>query len=232
MSERGRNSGTYQASRGGVVCLLAQAPEPGRVNTRLAPILGSSWASELAAAFMVDAWDTVSRLTGVHRVLVLTGCAPLPELSPEPEIWFQGDPDASDPAARVEAAFQQALAGAEWVLGLRSDAPGLPLELLEQGRRALAAGADAVLGPSQDGWYALGVRRCPDGLLRSLSFSGVGAAEELEQRLANAGLNVTRLPPWRRVDEPADLARLRAELVSGAIEAGATSKALRRSALR
>lgn len=232
MSERGRNSGTYQASRAGVVCLFAQAPEPGRVNTRLAPILGSSWASELAAAFIVDAWETINRLAGVRGVLALTGTAPLPDLSPEPEIWLQGDPDASDPGVRVEATFRRALAGAEWVLGLRSEAPGLPLELLEEGRRVLAAGADAVIGPSDYGWYALGLRHCPDGLLQNVSFSGAGAAEEVEQRLASAGLRVRRLPPWQRVDEPSDLARLRAELLSGAIQAGATSKALRRSALR
>lgn len=79
--------------------------------------------------------------------------------SPRP----QGEGDLG---SRLENALRRALAGgkpAAIVIG--TDSPDLPAELLDAARAALKD-ADAVLGPSADGgFYLIGLRSCPEGLL-------------------------------------------------------------------
>jgi uncharacterized protein len=214
----------------GLLCVFAKAPEPGRVKTRLAPVLGAAWAAELAEAFLVDTWSKVTELTSVQPVLVLSGESRLPALDPEPTIWHQGDGDLG---ARLERAFRSGLGVAPWVIAIGTDSPGLPLGHIEAACAALNDGASAVLGPSEDGgYYLIGLRSCPDGLLRDLPWSTPDVFALTLERLRARHIDSVVLPSWFDVDQPADLARLRQELTAGRIEAPATLEVLRRRSSR
>ncbi|HLV19562.1 MAG TPA: TIGR04282 family arsenosugar biosynthesis glycosyltransferase [Polyangiaceae bacterium] len=214
----------------GIVCVFAKAPEPGRVKTRLAPVLGAAWAADLAGAFLVDTWHNIVDLPSARPVLVLSGAGRLPELHPPPTIWPQGDGDLG---ARLERGLRCALASAPWALAIGTDSPGLPRQRIEDACAALSSGAPSVIGPSEDGgYYLIGLRRCPEGLFDDLPWSTSQVFAHTVERLRRHRLDPVVLDAWYDVDEPSDLARLRSDLVSGAIEAEATLKALRRKARR
>jgi glycosyltransferase A (GT-A) superfamily protein (DUF2064 family) len=89
------------------------------------------------------------------------------------------------------------------------DTPQVTAELLDSDWE----GADAVLGPSEDGgFWAIGLR-CghPSGLFDAIpmSTSRTGAAQLA--RLVNSGLSVKLLQPLRDVDRPADAEQVAAE---------------------
>ncbi|MBK6404775.1 MAG: DUF2064 domain-containing protein [Holophagales bacterium] len=141
--------------------------------------------------------------------------------------WAQGDGDLGDRLSRM---LQRALARAPAALAVGTDSPGLPGTLLDDARRALGT-KDAVLGPSDDGgFYLLGLRRAPDGLLEGLPWSSEETFERTKERLLERGLSVHVLPPWFDVDRPEDLEPLRRRLVRGEIRAPATARALARLA--
>jgi hypothetical protein len=107
--------------------------------------------------------------------------------------------------------------GAEAVAALGSDHPTVRPETVRGAFDRLAAGADAVLGPSRDGgYYLIGLR--PEAV-RSELFEGVPWSTErvLEETLARAdalGLVVELLEPGSDVDTPEDLRRLARELAA------------------
>jgi uncharacterized protein len=123
-------------------------------------------------------------------------------------------------------------AGRPGVLVTGSDLPTLPSAHLVEAAHALGGGAaDIVLGPAEDGgYYLIGLTRPAPRLFAEVAW---GAAEVLEATRARAhalGLHVHLLPPWYDVDTPADLARLRHDLMGAgpSIERGAVARRTRR----
>jgi glycosyltransferase A (GT-A) superfamily protein (DUF2064 family) len=122
--------------------------------------------------------------------------------------------------------LRRALSLAPFVIAIGIDTPGLPHTFLEQAREALRD-ADAVLGPAEDGgFYLLGLRRCPSGLLQDLPWSAENTFSQALARLKASGLSVVLLDRWFDVDRPADLIRLRQLLERGHIDAPETLRAL------
>jgi rSAM/selenodomain-associated transferase 2 len=100
------------------------------------------------------------------------------------------------------------------------------VRLLVEGTRALAE-ADAVLGPCDDGgFYLLGLKRCPPGLLSDLGWSTPTTFADTHARLRERGLTVRVLEPWFDVDTSEDLDRLRNSITCGALHAPATARLL------
>ncbi len=215
----------------GTLCVMAKAPVAGEVKTRLAAVLGDTAAADLCRAFLLDTWElaTASR---TRTVLALSGDrAALPPLVPAPEIHEQGDGDLG---ARMERVLSRALSGgAPWAIVLGADLPGLPASRLAEARAALERGASAVLGPARDGgFYLLGLSRCPAGLLAGLEWSTPRTRRLTMERLREHGLEPTLLDDGYDIDEPADLERLRCDLVEGRARARHTLRALGRAAPR
>ena len=209
----------------GAICIFAKPPELGRVKTRLAPALGEHGAAELARAFLVDTCSTARALPWASSIIATTGAfdeALAAELAlPE---WPQGEGDLG---ARLETVLRRALAAHPIALAIGADSPGLPPQLLDDARDALAS-ADAAIGPTEDGgFYVLALRRCPDGLLSDLPWSRTDTFARTLERLLSRGLSVRVLAPWFDVDRPDDLVRLRALLERGEIVAPATQHWLR-----
>jgi hypothetical protein len=72
---------------------------------------------------------------------------------------------------------------------------------------------NAVLGPCADGgFYLLGLRSCPAGLLADIPWSCQRTCDATETRLRCHGMKVARIRSSFDIDTPADVHRLRREL--------------------
>ncbi len=208
-----------------VLCLFAKPPRPGQVKTRLGASVGETRAAELARAFLLDSWDAAARVPWARPVLAVT--EPLPDgLLPDIhaiQTTLQGEGDLGQ---RMERVLRRALSGADFAIAIGADTPGLPGRLLEAARDALTA-TDAVLGPADDGgFYLLGLRRCPDGLLNGLPWSEPITLTATRARLESQGLTVRLIEPWFDVDRVEDLTRLRGMIARGEIQAPETARLL------
>ena len=207
------------------VCVFAKAARPGAVKTRLAPALGDEGAARLAKAFREDTLAGLRRSAGVRPILAATER----ETEEGVETWPQG---SGDLGARLSRILRRALASSPAAVAIGSDTPGLPPRLLERAREALLT-SDAVLGPCEDGgFYLIGVRKLPRGLLSGLPWSTGETFEKTLARLRERGMATVVLPPWFDVDRPEDLERLRGLLSRRVISAPATARFLELSVLK
>lgn len=203
---------------------MAKSPEPGRVKTRLARAIGAEAATAVARASLVDVWRTAHAVAGLAPSLALDGDpAYLPPLTPAPTPAPQGDGDLGQRMARH---LRLAVDRAGRALMVGSDSPGVPHALLEHAL-ALLDTHDAVLGPVLDGgFWLIGLRRVPAGLLDDLPWSDPSTLQATAERLRQRGLRTASLAPWFDLDRLEDLGRLRVLLRHGAGEAPAMSALL------
>ncbi|HEX8871185.1 MAG TPA: TIGR04283 family arsenosugar biosynthesis glycosyltransferase [Candidatus Acidoferrum sp.] len=199
--------------------MFAKPPVPGRVKTRLIPILGARDAAELARAFLGDTWELASAFTWATPVLASTEDGELDGLSGPVKLWLQGEGDLG---ARLESIIRRALSDHPYAIAIGADSPGLPAKLFEEAREALTR-VDAVIGPCDDGgFYLLGLRCCPESLLSGISWSAAVTCEETIAKIKAAGLTIHVLDPWFDVDTAEDLARLTCAISENRIEAPRT----------
>src|SRR5215207_5235419 len=132
--------------------VMAKAPVPGRVKTRLCPPCTPHQAARLAAAALADTLATVRATPAARRVLVLAGVLRRPPGS------FDMVPQRGEGLGqRLASAYvDTAVPGmASFLVGM--DTPQLTARLLTVALRRLVT-ADAVLGPALDGgWWGLGL---------------------------------------------------------------------------
>jgi rSAM/selenodomain-associated transferase 1 len=206
-----------------VLCILAKAPRPGEVKTRLAPAVGEAGAATLARAFFDDTLALTRRMARARLALAMAGDATPLGLPADLEVWPQAPGDLGE---RMERALARALTIGDRVLLIGADSPGLPRAYLEAAFTLLSS-HDAVLGPADDGgFYLLGLDRCEPGLLSGLPWSQSDALLRTEARLRATGRTVGHAPPWFDVDELDDLLLLSGLIARGAVDAPATARAL------
>ena len=189
------------------VVIMAKAPVPGEVKTRLCPPLTHDQAAALATAALLDTMEAVRASQAAHRVLALEG--PLGS-------WLL---PGFDVVAQRPGDFGAHLAGAiddAWdrnplpVLVIGMDTPQVQGPDLDCAAAPLVRGPEderfrAVLGPAEDGGYwAIGVRRPVAGLFDGvpMSTSRTGAAQL--ERLRALGVSCRLLDSLRDVDEIED----------------------------
>lgn len=187
------------------VIVLAKSPQPGRVKTRLSPVFSPEEAAALAAAAIRDTLDAVAEASPRHTVVAWDGPA-VPWLPCDATILGQRGEGLD---ARLEHAFAD-------VLGATLDRPTLLVGMDTPQLRGTDLqvdwqGADAVLGPCDDGGYwAIGLRRhCPGAILGVPMSTDHTGADQLA-RLEHLGLTVRMLPSMRDVDGPDDAAHVAA----------------------
>ncbi len=212
---RGRAASLRTGSSRERVIVFTRYPEAGKTKTRLIPRLGSDGAAALQRAMTEHAIQQVLELRKDRTISV--------------EIRYQGGNEAlvthwlgpdllyreqrgEDLGGRMRSAFQEAFAqGAERVLLMGTDCPGITERIVEKGFQELAR-SDLVIGPAADGgYYLLGMKR-----LYPLLFSGIswGTNDVLDQTIEKAriqGLSVTFVDRLEDVDRPEDLHVLQKE---------------------
>ena len=201
------------------VCIvMTKAPRAGAVKTRLVPPLSGAQAASLAACF---ARDTVACVRRVVPEVMLAyapadGRARLEELFPEGGLlWVEQRGD--DLGARLDAAAEHARAlGHGPVIIVGADSPTLPPSFVRLALASLDNGeTDVALGPTDDGgYYLVGQRQFSGGLFRNVAWSTPLAYQQTAANAAREGLRTLELPRWYDVDTPADLVRLREEILA------------------
>jgi uncharacterized protein len=197
------------SGRGARVLVVAKAPEPGRVKTRLVPLLGEQGAAALCRAMLLDTLET-SRLE-VADVGVLYARA-----EERDALAALAGPDAllvlqqgEGHACALRTGMRVTLAEWDSALLVASDLPGVPPGSLRRALSALEMGADVVLGPSHDGGYWLvGMREPHMEPFERIPWSTRTVLEVTLDRCRAAGLEVALADTWRDVDTPEDLAAI------------------------
>ena len=209
------------------VAIMAKAPRPGAVKTRLCPPLTPGEAAELGRCFLRDKIAQVRGLVGATPVLAYAPArerAVFKRLAPDFALIPQRGEDLG---ARLVSVLASLLGrGHPAALAIDSDTPTLPTRLLQRAVDLAASGeADVVLGPSEDGgYYLVGLRTVHRELFDGIPWSTPGVLDATLARACATGLRSVCLPPWFDVDTPDDLTRLRRALAETPHAAPATAK--------
>jgi rSAM/selenodomain-associated transferase 1 len=189
------------------VIVIAKAPVPGQVKTRLTPPFSPAQAAVLAEAALADTLETVIATPVTRRVLALAG-APGRWLPPGFDVIPQRGGGLDE---RLAGAFADAYKGDPMVL-VGMDTPQVTPELLADAALPLISGeAEAVLGAANDGGYWLLGLRAPNwSLLRGVPMSQPDTGRAQLDRLLSAGLRVATAPELTDVDCAQDASRVAA----------------------
>jgi len=191
--------------------VFAKAPIPGRVKTRLIPLLGEEAASALyerlalyclneaieADVGPVDVWCTP---TTDHPFFV--DCARQFDITLRHQV-------GGDLGQRMAHAFSETLKITPYALLMGADCPSLKREDIRATKTVLEKGHDAVLIPAEDGGYVLlGLRRYAKALFSGISWGTASVLEQTRMRLRGLGWQWQELPERWDVDRPEDLRRM------------------------
>ncbi len=183
------------------VLVLAKAPVPGQVKTRLSPPLSPTQAADVAAAALADTLAAVAGCGAARRILALEG---------DPGDWI---PPGFAVVAQRGTTFNERLAAAWREAGgpglqIGMDTPQVTPDLLDRClERTAAPGVTASLGLAQDGgWWALGLSEGWDANVFAgvaMSEATTGAAQRVALR--SLGHEIRDLPVLRDIDTVDDL---------------------------
>ncbi len=190
------------------VAVLAKAPIEGRAKTRLASQVGPERA--------LAAYRAVGELVVGRVALEVPVCVWFDPPGAEADMrsWLGEDLEfrpqpRGDLGRRIAYAFDRHFSeGAERVLAIGADAPGVDATTIRSAVRGLDV-ADVVLGPAFDGgYYLIGLRApCPE-LFRSVPWSTADVLRITLETCEKRHLRTCQLEPLRDLDGAADLAAL------------------------
>lgn len=207
------------------VAIMAKAPRPGAVKTRLCPPLTSHEAAELSRCFLLDKIAQLRALTGASLAVAFTPDSERPLFEALAPGFALVPQRGDDLGGRLHSTLETLLRlGHTAAIAVDSDTPTLPTEFLQRAVELSAAReTDVVLGPTEDGgYYLIGLHAAHPKLFDGMPWSTSAVLGETLSRARAARLRTACLPSWFDVDTPADLERLRAGLDAqsdgGAIE--------------
>jgi rSAM/selenodomain-associated transferase 1 len=197
------------------VVVIAKAPVPGRVKTRLTPPFSPVEAAALAEASLSDTLGAVLRTNVANRVLALEG-APGPWLPPGFDVIAQrgGGLDERITNALTDACAIEPLP----VVLIGMDTPQVTPSLLTAAVAPLADGsADATFGFAEDGgFWLLGLREVDPKLLLGVPMSRPDTGAYQLGRLERAGLRIRFMPELMDIDTAAEAERIAGEIPGSA----------------
>lgn len=204
------------------LAVMAKAPRPGKVKTRLSPPLTLDESAALNICFLQDTTNNIAEVVAQSPAAGLICYTPVGD-----EAAFDGllPEGFSLIPQRGEAFGERLLAAAEDILTsgygavclIDSDSPTLPAKALELAVEALIQPGDrVVLGGSEDGgYYLIGLKHLHPMLFESVTWSTASVYRETLERIRDARLDLVELPLWYDVDDAATLAVLEEELLNG-----------------
>ena len=192
------------------ILVMAKAPIPGKVKTRLR--LDPQDAAALQEALVLDTLEkaralaptTVAGAPGDRLDLIRPLLPENVSLLPQPA----GDL-GEKMLAGVRSLFERS---PKPVLVVGTDAPTLPGTKILTCARALDEQDISIIQSVDGGYVLLGLRHPSEAVFSDIEWSTGGVYRQTLARAQKAGLSVYKGRPWYDVDEPEDLARLRDEL--------------------
>lgn len=206
------------------ITIMAKAPQPGRVKTRLIPALGEQGAARLAQKLLCHTAATAAEAAQQLSAAQVQLCvAPQPQSlawQPLRRQWQQSYPQlhwtaqtGGDLGARMQHAVQRNARNGRATILIGMDCPELRTEHLLQAAAALRT-HDAVIAPCADGGYALLALQHPRAdIFTDMPWSSERVAALTLCRLHAAGAQVCRLQTLHDVDTAQDLCRLPPQLL-------------------
>jgi rSAM/selenodomain-associated transferase 1 len=196
-----------------VLVIMAKAPRPGAVKTRLTPGL----SPEAVTAFyccLLDDTLALARSLGDVEVAIMCPDSDANELArlvgKQVNVVAQKGEGLAAGLTSVFAHFAEGYQ--RRTIAFNSDSPHLPDSVLEDAFKTLAK-HDVVVGPTDDGgYYLVGAKASHPALFAS---DGMGTSTALERLLTNARaleLSVAFSDTFYDIDVADDLTRLAAEL--------------------
>ncbi len=186
------------------VPIMARAPRPGRVKTRLGPLLGPQGCAGLQAALIERTVPLAQQVAPRGTCLAFdhVTCGRRTFAGTVTMLVQHG----STLGARMRAAVDEVLVAHRGpVVG--TDAPALTVSHLRAAGAAITGSHDAVFGPAFDGGYYLLARRRSTPGLFAIDPTLWGGPQVLSAGLTAAhlaGLRVGMLTPMRGLDTPTD----------------------------
>jgi uncharacterized protein len=212
------------------IAVMAKAPRPGKVKTRLVPPLTPEEAMHLSTSFLRDITENIQLAARTSPIQGFVAYAPAGAeasfggcvASGTGFVLADGSPEMPP---RVEGFGRSLLHAARGLFAkgypaaclLNSDSPTLPTAFLREAAEALSApGERIVLGPADDGgYYVLGMKAPHAHLFEDIRWSTEHVATETVARARALGLDIVMLPSWYDVDDRFGLARLLRDLSDG-----------------
>jgi rSAM/selenodomain-associated transferase 1 len=214
-----------EAAAGSAHCcaltVMAKAPRPGKVKTRLSPPLTPEQSSALNICFIKDATENIRQVTRSAPCAGLVAYTPVGD-----EAAFDGLlPSGFRLVAQRGEGFGERLfcasedlfsCGFSAVCLIDSDSPTMPQDALLQAVESLSrAGDRMVLGGSDDGgYYLIGIKHPHRRLFEEIDWSTDRVFAQTLERASEISLEAELLPTWYDVDDGATLERLRLELAA------------------
>jgi uncharacterized protein len=213
--------GAARSAPRAALLVLAKAPVPGEVKTRLCPPATPAQAARVAAAAFLDTLDAVLAVPDVAPVVALTGdlaqAADAAALTEQLRAVTVLPQRGTTLGQRIAAAFADTAAAIDRrpVLQIGMDTPQVDAKLLTHCLDLLdGPGVDAALGPATDGgWWVLGVRR-PElvQLIADIPTSRSDTGAQTMAALRASGCRVVELPELSDVDTWDDAATVAADV--------------------
>jgi rSAM/selenodomain-associated transferase 1 len=212
-------------SRAGLCALavMAKAPRPGKVKTRLAPPLTLDQSAAINICCLRDTTENIAAVAGSGAAAGIISYTPVGD-----EALFDDllPPGFDLVAQRGDGFGERLLATAEDLLAcgygsvclIDSDSPTVPVAAFEQAVMELSGPGDRiVIGPSHDGgYYLIGMKRAHPEPFANIAWSTSTVFAETVAAAKAAGIETVILPLWYDVDDAATLDILTAELLHGA----------------
>lgn len=211
--ESSRQTTVHSRNGDCTLVIMAKAPKPGMVKTRLAQSLPLPAVTALYRCLLDDTMALAQSLGTVEVAIVCPG-SDVDELT-----CLAGDAvrvvaqKGEGLAAGLTSVFAHfAKAGRQRIIAFNSDSPHLPASVLVAAFEALAL-CDVVVGPTHDGgYYLIGAKATHPALFEGDRMGTTNALEALLARARGLQLSVGFTDPFYDIDVAGDLIRLAVEL--------------------
>jgi uncharacterized protein len=196
-----------------LLVIMAKAPKPGAVKTRLTPGLSLQAVTAFYRCLLDDTLALARSLVGVEIAIM----CPDSDVNELASLTGRGVRVVAQKgeglAAGLTSVFAHFVEGPQRrIIAFNSDSPHLPRSVIEEAFETLRA-HDLVVGPTDDGgYYLVGAKASHPTLF---SGGGMGTSSALERLLSRARvleLSVGFEDPFYDIDVADDLIRLAAEL--------------------
>lgn len=195
--------------------VFAKEPIPGKVKTRLKPLLSDRQCSGLYTALLRDTLCAARSAGAGQNILCYESCGRSPIFLRRNRDGFvlrkQTGKDLGD---RLRNAFDRVLEkeGDSAVI-IGSDTPHLPCAYIKRAFRELQE-KDIVIGPSRDGgYYLIGLKTVCPGLFENIPWSTEKVASLTIRKAKDRGLTISLLPRLEDIDDPGSLQRFKKRLM-------------------
>jgi rSAM/selenodomain-associated transferase 1 len=204
------------------LAIMAKAPRPGKVKTRLSPPLTHDQAAAINTCFLQDTTANIAGLAEHDACAGVISYTPVGDehifdgLLPENYCLVPQRGDGFGERLFTTAA-DLLRCGFSSVCLIDSDSPTVPREAFALAVATLQQPGDRiVLGPSHDGgYYLIGMKQAHRAPFENVTWSTAAVFSETVTAIQKSGVELVTLPLWYDVDDSSSLTILRSELCNG-----------------